>query len=87
MYWGPDSPTEKEDLPEVGCWTRKFSAISTWRSAIPPVAKLLYPNKSKRNTYAMRGKATRDRKRQLLSNLMKGKYVALKRTADDRREW
>jgi len=36
----------------------------------------------------MRGKATRGRKRmQLLSKLMKGKYVAFKRTAEDRKEW
>jgi len=36
----------------------------------------------------MRGKATRGRKRMhLLSDLMKGKYVALKRTAEDRKEW
>jgi len=36
----------------------------------------------------MRGKATRGRKRMhLLSNLMKRKYVALKRTAEDRKEW
>ena len=36
----------------------------------------------------MRGKATRGRKRmRLLSDLMKGKYVALKRTAEDNREW
>jgi len=36
----------------------------------------------------MRGKATRGRKRMhLLSELMKGKYVALKRTAEDRKEW
>jgi len=36
----------------------------------------------------MRGKATRGRKRvHLLSDLMKGKYVALKRTAEDRKEW
>jgi len=34
----------------------------------------------------MRGKATRGRKRMhLLSNLMKGKYVALKRTARQER--
>jgi len=34
------------------------------------------------------GKATRGRKRKhLLSDLMKGKYVALKRTAEDRKEW
>ena len=33
-------------------------------------------------------KATRGRKRMhLLSNLMKGRYVALKRTAEDRKEW
>ena len=33
-------------------------------------------------------KATRRRKRMyLLSNLMNGKYVALKRTAEDRKEW
>jgi len=36
----------------------------------------------------MRGKATRGRKRtHLLIELMKGKYVALERTAEDRREW
>jgi len=36
----------------------------------------------------MRGKATRGRKRmRLLSDLMKGRYVALKRTAEDKREW
>jgi len=36
----------------------------------------------------MRGKATQGRKRMHLpSDLMKGKYVALKRTAEDRREW
>jgi len=36
----------------------------------------------------MRGKATRGRKRMhLMSDLMKGKYVALKRTAEDRKEW
>jgi len=36
----------------------------------------------------MRGKATRGRKRMhLLSDLMKGKYVALRRTAEDRKEW
>jgi len=36
----------------------------------------------------MRVKATRGRKRMhLLSNLMKGKYVTLKRTAEDRNEW
>jgi len=36
----------------------------------------------------MRGKATRGRKRKhLLSDLMKGRYVALKRTAEDRKEW
>jgi len=34
----------------------------------------------------MKGKATRGRKRMhLLSDLMKGKYVAFKRTAEDRR--
>jgi len=34
----------------------------------------------------MRGKATRGRKRMhLLSNLMKGKYVALKRIGEDRK--
>jgi len=34
------------------------------------------------------GKATRGRKRMhLLSDLMKGNYVALKRTVEDRREW
>jgi len=36
----------------------------------------------------MRGKVTRGRKRMhLMSDLMKGKYVALKRTAEDRKEW
>ena len=36
----------------------------------------------------MRGKAIRGRKgRHLLSDLMKGKYVALKRIAEDRKEW
>ena len=36
----------------------------------------------------MRGKATRDRKRMhLLNDLMEGMYVALKRTAEDRKEW
>jgi len=36
----------------------------------------------------MRGKATRGRKRMhLLSNLTKGKYVALKRIAEHRKEW
>jgi len=36
----------------------------------------------------MTGKAKRGRKRMhLLSDLMNGKYVALKRTAEDRREW
>jgi len=36
----------------------------------------------------MRGKATRCRKRMhLLSYLMKGKYVGLKRVAEDRKEW
>jgi len=36
----------------------------------------------------MRGKAARGRKRMhLLSDLMKGKYVALKRSAQDRKEW
>jgi len=36
----------------------------------------------------MRGKATRGRKRMhMVSDLMKGKYVALKRTAEDRKEW
>jgi len=36
----------------------------------------------------MRRKATRGRKRmQLLSDLMKVKYVALKGTAEDRKEW
>jgi len=36
----------------------------------------------------MKGKATRGRKRMhLLSDLMKGKYVALERTAEDRIEW
>jgi len=35
----------------------------------------------------MRGKATRGRERMhLLSDLMKGKYVALRRTADDRKK-
>jgi len=35
-----------------------------------------------------KGKATQGRKRMhLLSNLMKGKYVALKRTSEDREEW
>jgi len=35
----------------------------------------------------MRGKAIRARKRMhLLSDLMKGKYLALKRTAEDRKE-
>jgi len=35
-----------------------------------------------------KGKATQVRKRMhLLSDLMKGKYVALKRTAEDREEW
>ena len=35
----------------------------------------------------MKGNATQGRKRMhLLSDLMKGKYVALKRTADDRKE-
>jgi len=34
------------------------------------------------------GKATRGRKRMhLLSDLMKGKYVGLKRLAEDRKEW
>ena len=34
------------------------------------------------------GKATRGRKRMhLLSDLVKGNYVALKRTAEDRKEW
>jgi len=34
----------------------------------------------------VKGKATRGRKRMhLLSDLMKGKYAALKRTAEDRR--
>jgi len=36
----------------------------------------------------MRGKATEGRKRMhVLSDLMKGKYVALRRTAEDRKEW
>jgi len=36
----------------------------------------------------MRGNATRGRKRMhLLFDLMKGKYMALKRTAEDRKEW
>jgi len=36
----------------------------------------------------MKGKATRGRKRMhLLSDLMKGKYVTLKRIAEDRKEW
>jgi len=36
----------------------------------------------------MRGKVTRGRKRmRLLSDLMKRNYVALKRTAEDRKEW
>jgi len=36
----------------------------------------------------MRRKTTRGRKRMhLLSDLMKGKYVALKRTAEDSKEW
>jgi len=36
----------------------------------------------------MRGKATLGRKRMyLLSDLIKGKYVSLKRTAEDRKEW
>jgi len=36
----------------------------------------------------LRGKATRGRKRMhLLSDLMKGRYVALKRTAVDRKKW
>jgi len=36
----------------------------------------------------MNGQATRGRKRMhLLSDLMKRKYVALKRTAEDRKEW
>ena len=36
----------------------------------------------------MRGKITRGRqKMHLLSDLMKGEYVALKRTAEDRKEW
>ena len=35
----------------------------------------------------MKGKPTQGRKRMhLLSDLMKGKYVALKRTAEDRKE-
>jgi len=36
----------------------------------------------------MRGKTTRGSKRMhLLSDLMKGKYLALRRTAEDRKEW
>jgi len=36
----------------------------------------------------MKGEGTRGRKRMhLLSDLMKGKYVALKRTAEDRNKW
>jgi len=36
----------------------------------------------------MRGKATQGGKRMhLLSDLMKGKYVALKRTTEDWKEW
>jgi len=36
----------------------------------------------------MKGEATQSRKRMyLLSILIKGKYVALKRTAEDRKEW
>jgi len=36
----------------------------------------------------MRVKATQGRKRiHLLSDLMKGNYVTLKRTAEDRKEW
>jgi len=36
----------------------------------------------------MRRKATRGRRRMhLLSDLMTGKYVALRRTAEDRKEW
>jgi len=36
----------------------------------------------------MRGKDTRGRKkRHQPSDLMKGKYVALKKTAEDRKEW
>jgi len=36
----------------------------------------------------MKGKVIRGRKRMhLLSDLMRGKYVALKRTAEDRKEW
>jgi len=36
----------------------------------------------------MRWKATRGRKKlHVLSDMMKGKYVALKRTAEDRKEW
>jgi len=36
----------------------------------------------------MRGKVIRGRKRMhVLSDLMKGKYVALKKTAEDRIEW
>jgi len=37
---------------------------------------------------SMKGKATGGGKRMhLLSDLMKGKYVALKRKAEDRKEW
>ena len=40
------------------------------------------------NEGRMRGKVTRCRKRMhLLSNLIRGKYVALKTTAEDRKEW
>ena len=36
----------------------------------------------------MKGKATRGRKRMhLLSDLLKEKYVALERTAEDKKEW
>jgi len=36
----------------------------------------------------MRGKATKSRERmQLLGDLVKGKHVALKMTAEDRKEW
>jgi len=36
----------------------------------------------------MRGKATQGRKRMHpLSNLMKGKFVVLERTAEDKKEW
>jgi len=40
------------------------------------------------NEGRMKGKATQGRKRMhLLSDLMKGKYVALKRMAEGRKEW